>query len=84
MLPGQVPAGVAGTEMVSRVERPERAGGGEPKDDWIGGDVTHGAIGDLLVGWIRGDVEKQIRGTNDRDIFVALRMRRGGMIGGGF
>ena len=62
----------------------QRAGGGKTKDDGIGGDVTHGAFGDFFVGIVGGDMEQEIRGADDVNIFVALRVRGCGAIGGGF
>ncbi len=62
----------------------QRTGGGQAEDDRVGGDVTHGAVGDLFVGVVGGDVEKQVGGADHVDIFVALRVGRVGAIGGGF
>src|ERR1700678_1102367 len=60
------------------IVREKRAGGGKAVNDRICSDEAHGAFRDLVVYWIRSDMEEQICGTGQGDVFVTLGMRRVG------
>ena len=51
---------------------------------WFRGEVAHGVFGELFVFRFAGVMKEEISGARDHHVFVALGMRRIGMIGGHF